>query len=368
MALSLFVALSDALCVRCLVMSTGDVSGPSNPAVTNLKQGYGPLFADYLAEVVAKYASNSDWSLGFHFLEPFNDPLSFVAKKGGEAEACSFNASDISSLVPAIANSLSQKKSSTKIAGLQANAIQTEKAFPKLPNGVQGTLEQVHLTGVVPVAEADPSPPLSVAREYYNAFKVASKAQKETWVSQWEPPSDVPDLDGALYMSRYITQAVNILQATAWVYGQAVDPDPSKSLLGIRWDESSVGNVTLSKKFWALKQWVKNAPAGSIRLGVSGSVQCNHNVASFYNPTKKRLNVFFTNQEASNFTVSIALTGFTKHSPSKPSYAYLYRTSARENAQLVRYLQVKVPTDKLDLRLDPQSLSTIVFTNVHFKS
>lgn len=324
---------------------------------------YYAAFAEYLTEVVRRYATDPAWNITFDVLAPVNEPNDGAWRQGGGQEGCNFSPADMAKLMPLVREALNAKSlRQTKLVGFDSWALTTARNLATyLDDKTIAQADQIHTHGYLMPYE--PLPYWASEGTYSNIRKSAQQLGKDVVVSEWTFLRHAgSDLDLGLLMARTITESVNYMGASAFVYWQAIDKTPRFSLITVNWDmaqRNSYPHVVL-KKFWVMKHFTSFAPPGSIPLLPGSSTGCEHCVTAFYNPKNASLALFITNQQGSSTDLRFSLD-FTAQ---QPAVALVYRTSISESFAQVATVSIPRLRD-FTITVPRRSLTTYVFMNVY---
>lgn len=266
--------------------------------------------------------------------------------------------------MPLVRQSLRAKKlRKTKLVGFDSWALTTVRNLVNyLDAATIAQVDQIHTHGYLMPYEAIPY--WASEGTYSNVRKSAQQLGNDVWMTEWTFLKHAgSDLDLGLVMARTITETVNYMGASAFVYWQAIDKTPRFSLININWDmtqRNSYPHVVL-KKFWVLKHFTSFAPPGSIPLLPGSSTGCEHCVTAFFDPKSNRLALFVTNQNASSQDLTFSLQGFRVTEPVK---ALVYRTSISESFEQVGTVSISRKSS-FTITVRGRSLTTYVFMNVY---
>lgn len=341
---------------------TGDVAGGVG-GQSNLKEDSYQAFAEYLADVVNKY--KSQWGVKFRFLEAFNEPEK-TWKKGNTQEGCAFTQPEYAKLIPRLAVALKKRGLTTGLVGSDGLPTASTTYNWMSPGRVSSQLAQFHVHGYQ--STLNTAKYQYFGMEFSRVAAMASAYQRELWMTAWGPDgAQGSDLGIALYMTRIIASTVNIMKATSWSYWQPIDSDPQWTLIQIPWDPKIRFSMALTKKFYALQQFTKLAPQGSVPIFIQSSNVCFYCITAFYNHCKRQAVVFVTNQRAANVSLTVRMAGFLRAKESLGHTFSLYRTSASENFALVRKVTDNAKLGIITMNAQAQSLSSVVVSNVLVK-
>jgi len=184
---------------------SGCASGGKDGKKDNLAPDKYNAFADYLVEVNEHFRTH--WGITFETLEPLNEPDSDWWTSGGRQEGCHISAgTSQSGLIEALHASLTKRKSPTKIAASDENTIDLAvKSWDALTPSAKDKVWRInahHYGGT----------------QQLQLQERAAKAGKKVWMSE-EGDNDRTGLT----MAARIVKDIRDMQATAWVYWQAVE-------------------------------------------------------------------------------------------------------------------------------------------------
>lgn len=327
---------------------------------SNLQPKFYQGFADYLTDVVVQY--KKQYGVEFQYLEPVNEPEK-AWKKGGTQEGCAFTQQEFARLIPIVSDTMARKNISAKLVAMDGLPTASASYFFLSPGSVTSKLAMFHVHGYE--AALRTSGFRYPAMEYTRAAAVAAQFGKELWLSEWGPDqAKGNDMGLALYMSRIIVQAVNLMRASAFCFWQPVDSTPEWALIHMSWDPKKPSNISVNKRFVALQQFSQLVPKGSVPVSLASPLVCFYCTVAFYDPCRKRLSIFVVNQQATDTPITVNVVGFKKAVGGVPTAFTLYRTSATENIAVVPNSN-RALTQPLQFTAKAQSLSTLVVTNVN---
>ncbi|CAI7733824.1 unnamed protein product [Closterium sp. NIES-53] len=196
---------------------SGDVAGAPIYGQGNLKVEYETAFAEYLTDVVQKFARDRSWGKGLVFdtLEPFNEALEGWWKQGGGQEGCNINIQQMRRILPKVQTALARKQLKTKIAGVDSFVQTTPRQIGSI---LSPFLIRYNVHGYMSLAQNGTSPIEFTAQNFHVMKDIAKSQTKEVFVSEWGPMQrGGEDTDVALFMGRSIIASLNILEATGIV-------------------------------------------------------------------------------------------------------------------------------------------------------
>ncbi|GJP44581.1 hypothetical protein CLOM_g3960 [Closterium sp. NIES-68] len=347
---------------------TRDVAGATDPTKTNLRPEYESSFAQYLAAVVENFAKDPKWNLTFTSVEPFNEPLEGFWKAGAPHEGCTFKAPEMGRVIQKTAMALKSRGLKTKLVGVDSWSPYTTAFVSKFASA--NMLQRINVHSYTGTPPEGVSLPRWTNLQYARMRNVAKRLRKEVWVSEGGPIGyEGHPYDVTLYVARQVIESINILEASAYVYWQAIDPHPAWTLIKIPWGyplkkaagEIQQQGILLAKRYWVFRQFAKFAPQGSRPLRVPYS--CWHSVAAFYNEKYSFVSVFFVNQKAKTVKLKFGLDQF-RTNVGNPTRVIGHRTTWKDS-----YAEALIAKGKssVTITLEGQSFMSLVFTNIALK-
>lgn len=326
-----------------------------------MKPQFFQAFADYLADVVERYARDPAWKVYFRYLEPFNEPEG-RRRKGNNQEGCHYDTEEVSRLIPLVDEALRKRKLGTKVVAIDGVPEAVSWYAKSLP---ASTLKLLAHLAVHPYETTrNPTPIPRTAKQFRDVAQTARELKMDVWASEWGPNLGTgSDLGVSLYTARMIMESVNLMGANAFVYWQAIDEARDWSLINVQWGKKSAFPISFSKKYSVLKQFTRLVRPGSVNIPLDAPDGCQLNTVAFYNPCRHRLFIFAVNQEAVTRQVSLKLSGFTTAWKNVPVTSTVYRTSLSEDYQ--GYTGPNINLGKtVSLTAFGRSLVTLQITNV----
>lgn len=147
------------------------------------------------------------------------------------------------------------------------------------------------------------------------------------------------------------------------VYGQAIDPFASWTLIEVKWNAKKPFPYRISKKYWVLKQFTRHAVPGTFPLPLAARDACEHTVASFFHKRKRYVAVFIVNQQSSKRHVRIDLSGFKEYRSGRPCSIHRVTTSLYSNLVL-NDVGSQCPPTSITVTVPRLCFTTIYITNV----
>ncbi|GJP54591.1 hypothetical protein CLOM_g13663 [Closterium sp. NIES-68] len=340
---------------------SGDVAGASVQNQPNLQPQYEGKFVDYLTTVVEKFAKDPAWNLTFDTLEPFNEPLENFWNAGNGQEGCNLDVPAISRLLRATGDSLKQKGLQTKVAAFDSWTENTVPAVKSITGMDQ--VKRINVHGYMDPAPSSQNPVSYTSQIYSKMSDIAKGMGKEVWVSESGPMGRYGQpFDLSLYMARNVIETVNILQASAYVYWLAYDPDSRWTLIHFPWNYPAGYTGTVikpkrSKRWYIFKMLTSLAKPGSQPLTIPA--ECSHGIAGFFNEADSVVSLFIVNQKAEAKQLSVNLEGFRVNSRGITK-AVVRRTSWVHNMAQSEVIR----GGKASITIEGQSFVSVHFTNV----
>eukprot|EP00475_Leptophrys_vorax_P044446 TRINITY_DN8901_c0_g1_i1.p1 TRINITY_DN8901_c0_g1~~TRINITY_DN8901_c0_g1_i1.p1 ORF type:complete len:311 (-),score=-3.51 TRINITY_DN8901_c0_g1_i1:269-1144(-) len=279
----------------------------------------------------------------------------------------------ISALLPLVLAELKKKRVPTKVAGFDAWIASTVQHHNEFPPLLMSRLAHLNVHGYTNPPKNGTDPRRYMEELLTGMSSLAQKHGKEVWVSESGPLLvSGGDLDVGLFQVRTIIQNVNLLEASAWSFWQAVG-----STGGLKWSFlaipysrlSSVGetqslSIIFSKKYYMMKQLVQGAPRGSRPLVVGSDGGCHHCIAAFHHEELKQLAVFIVNQRSAPSNVTVYLSSFVLAKSDEQVQIQMFRTSELESAALIiKNGYDKVPGSIL-IPANGLSFTSVILSNV----
>jgi O-glycosyl hydrolase len=219
-------------------------------AADNLDPARYDEFADYLTEVVKHY--RDEWGVVFETLDPMNEPGAHYWPYGGRQEGCQIDiGAHQSELILATAKALERKQLETKISACDESNIDfAVTSWDHLTPEARKEVWRLNTHAYGGSAQAA-------------IHERATRDGKRLWMSEYG------DGDGSgMTMARQIVRDLHLMQPTAWVYWQAVEPSGNGwGLLSMDFD----GGRTVAKndKFYVMSCFSKFLKPGAQFVAVS---------------------------------------------------------------------------------------------------
>ncbi|CAI7870951.1 unnamed protein product [Closterium sp. NIES-54] len=164
---------------------TRDVAGAAVATQTNLRQEHETSFANYLADVVHRFAKDPKWNLTFDTVDPFNEPLEGFWKTGAAHEGCSFQPPEMGRVIQKTTMALKSRGLRTKLAGVDSWSHHTTKFLPKVAGRM--LLERINIHSYLGTPPDGVSHPRWTNIRYARMRNMAKRMKKEVWVSEGGP-------------------------------------------------------------------------------------------------------------------------------------------------------------------------------------
>ncbi len=304
----------------------------ANNGQSNLAEENYQAFGDYLSQVIMGLQQKG---LKVDYVSPVNEPQ-WDWSDGGQ-EGTPFWNSEISGIVKALDNSLSEKNLNTKIDVAEAGKInylyeQADKegrgnqvtAFfqAESPNYI-GNL--VHVSPTISSHSYFTTSPFEAAvnqREKV-ASAVSSVQGLGYWMSEYcilgdnggEINGSGRDLgiDPALYVARVIHNDLTVSNASAWHWWLAISPYDYKDGLVYIDKQKEDGNYYESKMLWALGNYSRFVKPGYQRIGVEVNSEKQQNpellVSAYQSDSNGEIVYVLVNSGIKDISVSLASDG-----------------------------------------------------------
>ena len=311
---------------------SGSVTGAKNGG-NNLNPKYEQQFADYLVKVDRYFRDHL--GIRFNSLEPFNEPISRWWKFGNRQEGCHFSRGEQDTVLKMVGRDLQKAHLKTELSVPDENSInQTIRSFRSYDATAKRLIDKINTHGYH-------------GNERHQLYQVAKKYSKRLWMSEYGDG----DASG-LSMSEEILKDLKIMHASAWIYWQAVDGG-GWGMLVTPLNSGGPYPIHYNEKYYVMANYSKFIRPGDYIVKIGG----DQSLAA-YNPSNHRLVVVTTNKSSN-----------TKHkkfhirtSDSINKKIRLYQTTKNHSL----HLETKqLNNHDLPIKLPAQSVTTIIFSNVH---
>ena len=345
---------------------SGSTTGNKQGA-DNLNQSNYEAFAEYLTDVVAAYARNPAWNITFNYLDPVNEPENGVWTAGGNQEGCDFTNRALDSLLPIVARALSAKKLTTKLAAIDGWICNTPQVLQALSQSTQNVITRVNVHGYALKGQlgydGDVATRVAVA-------KYAAKQGVSVAMSEWGPLNyeGLSDLGVALTMALKIILDMNVMRVVAWSYWLAVGASSVPPHWGLLSTSYVYGNnvvLTKNKQYYVMMHFSRWIRPGSLVMRMN-TRSCQGGLVVTYNARQNQLVLVLAHYGVTERTITFDMSSLRSLRASGLGFAYVYRTSKRQNHAYVGYKAVALP-GKFTITLSKdQFISTYVFKQVQF--
>ncbi|KAK9807659.1 hypothetical protein WJX72_005628 [[Myrmecia] bisecta] len=309
---------------------SGRSSGNRNPRYDNLAPEAYDAFIHYLTEVVAHY--HKEHGVTFRTLDPFNEPDTFYWWMGNNQEGCRFCPAAQNIILPKLHARL--EETGLLAAGVSISASDETSIDTACSSFCSYTQQSL----------------AAVAQVNTHAYQGSKRAQlrdmvrpagKRLWMSEYGCGSFVPgDIGSGLELSRCILADLNVLQADAWIYWQAIENGDSANSWGLmQVPFHTPTTVTIGKQFYALAQYSKFIRSGDTILATddpNGTVAALRGRApdGADDAAGVTITLVKTTFVGQSVTCDVDLSGFASSGASGGT-VNVFRTSQAENFQQV---------------------------------
>ncbi|CAL8471754.1 g11296 [Coccomyxa elongata] len=340
---------------------SGHSSGNVFPWLDNLQLRYQDQFVHYLAEVVRWY--HDTHGLTFRTIAPFNEPNTIYWWAGNNQEGCHFDVSTQNTIITKLAEKL-EVMGLTKVGvGIAASdetsidtAVLTFKGYTKEVKGVVSQYNTHSYLG-------------SMRKELRDLVRPTGK---RLWMSEFGCGSfKLSSMPAALELSSVIMKDLNVLQANAWIYWQAIENSEGGNWWGLMQVPFHTGRyIILGKQFYCLMQYSRFIRCDSTILHSSQpkSVVVAKAAPDAARPTQTQIVIVATNALSDYDVVNFDLTNVTagegradERKNEGTATIDIHRTSVTENCQEVASMEVPTPL-RFGCALRPGSITTFVVT------
>ena len=334
---------------------SGRASGAVSASDDNLAPENYKRFASYLVNVCSHFAATHN--LTFRTLDPFNEPATDYWWAGNVQEGCHFGREAQSAFIPVLANEIKQAGLPLDIAASDetsmADALDSFDAYtPEAKAAIAQINTHAYWGRTYPRVALGPAGALAAGKRLWQSEYGAGTA----------PPTDMTD---GLALAAQAAADVNVLQAGAWVYWQAVenldgkDPTPWWGLAQLSF--STGKGLRLSKQYWSLWQYSKHIRGGATILASPAPASLVAALAPApASPGGASLVLVFTRAAPSDARVTVDASSFLA---GRAGVATATRTSAAEDGGDAGDLAL--PREwggRFDVALAGGSVTTVVVT------
>lgn len=340
---------------------SGSVAGGYYKGAENLNPFFRDAFAEYLTDIIAHFGR--ELGVPFASLAPFNEPVEDWWVAGGKKEGCSVSPGGISEVLAGAAARLASRRLATRVSAADAWLSDTARMLANLSAAALAAVSRINVHSYLcSPHEGGPGHPRTEVR------KLAAALGKPVWVSEIGP-QDLPfadELDTALEMAAYVARDINELQATAWVYWQALE----QKNVGAGWywgllqlegdfNTSEPLRFIIMKQYYMLMHFTRWFRPGCRFVTLQPELQ--DAVLAAWDPSSARLSVVLINPSPAADTVLLKLEGFTSSGPVALS---CYLTSSADDHRLVGGQTFASRPETLAVTRAARSMQTLVLDGV----
>lgn len=315
-------------------------------------------FARYLATVV-RFAQ-SHWGVSVDTLEPFNEPSAGWWTYPKEQEGCNLTPSVQKEVLGYLREELdSRGLSAVGIAGSDENtmtqALSTYSYFATQRVSVSGTSTNVaSLLGKVNVHAYSGLAPWRDNTARQNLSRAVSG--KRLWMSEYG------DGDGSgMTLARTITEDLNYLRPTAWIYWQPVEPYSAWGFVNAAYgDAADEKSSTRGEPLWVYyKYYVFAQFSRFLRPGykIIGSSDAN-SVVAYHSGDKKLVLITVNYGKAQSIVYDLSRVALV------PDGDAAITTTQTDGSKLLAGSSVGLRGKKLTVRAEANSVHSIVISGV----
>ncbi|KAK9843650.1 hypothetical protein WJX81_001138 [Elliptochloris bilobata] len=250
-------------------------SGDGNvlPFRGNLRPGREADFVRYLVAVLAWFRDTH--ALTFRTISPFNEPNTAYWRAGNNQEGCHFDTRQQSSVIERLADALQASglaEAGVGIAASDETSIDTAcVTWNEYSAGARAQLAQINThsyeEALVSRILRRPGSVLAACCGSRNGGYLASAraelralvkpSGKRLWASEFGcGTSPLDDMGAAIALSAVILQDLNVLQANAWVYWQAIENSEIGNFWGLIQVPFHTGaEVAFGRQYYAFMQY-----------------------------------------------------------------------------------------------------------------
>ncbi len=303
----------------------GHTNADGGRDTSNLKEGYEPQFAAFLADVLAHFRDTPDAAeqVNFDYVSPVNEPhVSWDADCG--QEGCRYSNADIKRVVLALNDALKTRRLATQIRVPESNTFKALLDLDVLATRRYGTEYGGYLRCFAEDPELSACIGQTLCAHGYGAEplqriflrirgrvggKLAEYPGWKLWMSEFcvmkgplkesGGPRDL-SMETALWVARAVHYDLTRANASAWHWWTAVSKEDYKDGL-IYTDCRHPGDpesVIPSKLLWALGNYSRFVRPGMIRVELSGANRIDGLLGSAYlDQARRRLVLVFVNMQ-----------------------------------------------------------------------
>ena len=335
---------------------SGYVSGNTKPGEENLKADQFGNFAAYLTTVVDHLQKDLD--IEFKTLSPTNEPSGFWEAKGRQ-EGSNWPVPAQMKMINEVKKQLDQKQLNTVVSAMDES---TPPGFRE--NWEQYNAETRANIGQLNVHTYWPEQQVGVR-------DIAKISGKRLWMSEVDlSPGGLgqnhTDIRTGLGLSERITTDIQKLEPEAWVLWQAIEdevnmnPDHENGnwgLIQVDFDPQDFSKVKIykNKKYYAMGNYSKFIRPGSQVINSNSS-----STLAAINKEDESVVIVYTNSTKEEKALNFDLSGFSNVKEAAEAVPYV--TSSSKN--IAKGSSSKIADKKLSVKVEPQSITTFVVSNV----
>ncbi|RKY47763.1 MAG: hypothetical protein DRP88_03725 [Candidatus Neomarinimicrobiota bacterium] len=333
---------------------------------TNLKEGYEPQFAKYLADILKHF--RDEWGIEFDYISPVNEPQ-WEWNYGCNQEGNRASNEDIRAIISALHAELKRQGLDTKISVVESGDLESWYKLKRDISAKYGENYGNYLYEVIGVDSirnkiADHFCGHSYWSDLLNgelvedrvALSARIKPFLESGMKYWVTEYCVMEgpygeggygrdlgINTALNVARVIHFDLTILNASAWQWWTAVSPENYKD--GLIYTDykynPKMENIIESKTLWALGNYSRFIRPGSVRIGLTGANDKYSLMGSAYvNSDETKMILVFVNVSNSPKPVRFEIKGLDEDRVIRSFIPYI--TSDNERDNLCQYPSVHV--------------------------
>lgn len=301
-------------------------------------------FANYLVEIVEHFSSI--YRINFKTLSPFNEPTSFWWKSDNNQEGCHFNIEEQIKLLEKLGEILDSKGmlGTTSISAPEGwSTYESIFSYNNYNEKIKEYISQINTHSY-----------FSDGKSRKEIKNIAKKDNKRLWMSEVScggiNEHNHDDMSSSLELATNIVNHINEMEATAWVYWQAIEDEAGKHNHGL-----IHASFTGTEEYWVTKQYYAFANFSKfIKKGAKILDSSIPNSIVAVNADQKELVIVLVNGERGDIDLTIDLSMFKGIS----SNVAIYKTSDTEN--LKRENNLILINNELKYKLEGDSIATLV--------
>jgi len=295
--------------------NSGCSTGAFNGNDDNLRGDAYGAFAKYLADITEHYKNS--WGITFQSITAMNEPYTdYWTANSNKQEGCHFEQGNSQSrIIVELSNALKQKGlGSVQISGTDETSPDVQiESYKKLSNEAKNIITRIDVHTYWG----------SKLTELRN---LAESSRKNLWMSEVDGDgkdgTNSGEMGAGLWLANRIISDLNGLRSSAWIIWQIIDSHISRNGYNGRKDSGMVNvnngfwgtavadhdnnNIILTQKYYAFGQLSRYIrPGYTVIAGTNSSIYA-------YDKVGKKLVVVATNKEASNRTIDVDLSDFSK--------------------------------------------------------